>query len=105
MADVEVVPRGVAGPMATACDCPSNQTKKEDWLALARREAHEQGEWLRAAQCFAGGPLRECGAENLRAGAFGQHFDAEAVEHLVAAFVETEIGGAQLREMRAEGFG
>ncbi len=72
---------------------------------MARREAHQQRKRLRSAQRFAGGPLRESSTEDLRAGAFGQHFDAEAVKHFVAAFVETEIGGAQLREMRAERLG
>ena len=74
------------------------------FLALAWGEANQQGERLGAAQGFASGPLREGGAENLRTGPFGEHFDLEAIQHGVACFAQAEIRGAKLREMRAESF-
>src|SRR6185437_6911897 len=41
-------------------------------LPLSRGEAHKQGEWLGPPQGFAGRPLGEGGAENLRSGTLGQ---------------------------------
>src|SRR5439155_1668526 len=74
------------------------------FLALAWGEANQQGERLGAAQGFASGPLREGGAENLRTGPFGEHFDLEAIQHGVACFAQAELrlDTAEIGTVRAE---
>src|SRR5260370_1403857 len=62
------------------------------FLALTRREAHQQGQRLCTAQRFTSSPLRECRAKNLRAGAFREHLDAKTVEHFIAPN-KAEIAG------------
>src|SRR5882724_2935312 len=71
-------------------------------LALALGEANQKSERLGAAERFTGGPLSEGGAENLRAGAFGEDLNLETIEDCVAGICQAEIAGAQLRHNGAQ---
>jgi len=57
----------------------------------------------RAPKGFAGSPLSEASAEDLRSGTFREEFDLETIEHGVPRLLEAKIRGAHLRHESAQG--